>query len=73
MKTRVLSAIVMTVVLVPILIVGGKLFAAIMMILACGGLYELIHIRETRKKFPLIIKIFAYIMVVFFSLNNFDS
>ena len=73
MKARIISAILMILLLVPVLITGGKVFAAIMMILACGGLYELIHIRETRKKFPFLIKVFAYIMVVFFSLNNFDS
>ena len=44
MKTRVLSAIVMILIAVPLLIMGGELFAIFMTVLAMLGLYELIHI-----------------------------
>ena len=73
MKKRVLSAIIMVAIFVPILLIGGKVFAIFMTILALMGLYELIHIRESRKEFPFLIKLFAYIMVAFFSLSNLDS
>lgn len=73
MKTRILSAILLIAVFVPILIIGGKLFSISMMLLAILSLYELIHIRETKKEFPFLMKIFAYLMVVFFVLSNSKS
>lgn len=73
MKKRVLSAIVMIAIFVPLLLIGGKVFAIFMTLLAVLGLYELIHIRESKKEFPFLMKIFAYVMVVFFSLSHFDS
>ena len=37
------------------------------------GLYELIHIRESVRKFPFLIKVYAYLLVIFLAMNNFDS
>ena len=73
MKKRILSAILMIAIFVPLLIIGGKVFAIFMSLLAIMGLYELIHIRESRKEFPFLVKMFAYIMVLFFSMSHFDS
>ena len=73
MKTRVASAILIVLIFVPLLLIGGLTFAIFMTILATLGLYELIHIRESKKEFPFLIKLFAYVMVVFFSLSHFDS
>lgn len=73
MKKRILSAIIMAIILIPLLLIGGKPFAIFMMFLSVLGLYELIHVRETKKKFPFIIKVFAYLMVMFFSMTNIDS
>lgn len=70
---RVISAIIMIVVFVPLLITGGKQFTVLLSLLAILGLYELLHMRETKKKFPFLMKVFAYILVLFFSLNNFTS
>lgn len=73
MKTRVLSAIILVAIFLPLLVVGGEVFSVFMMLLSLLGLYELIHIRESKKEFPFIIKIFAYLMVIFFSLANSKS
>lgn len=73
MKKRVLSAILIVAIFVPLLIVGGKVFAFFMSLLAIMGLYELIHIRESKKEFPFSMKLFAYVMVVFFALSHFKS
>ena len=70
---RIISAIIMIIVFVPLLITGGKPFAVLLSLLAILGLYELLHMRETKKKFPFLMKVFAYILVLFFSLNNFTS
>lgn len=73
MKVRILSAIIMIVIFVPLLVIGGEAFAITMAIISVAGLYELLNMRETRKKFPFMMKVFAYILVLFFSLNNFMS
>lgn len=73
MKTRIISAIVMIAIFVPLLFIGNEPFAVLMAILSVGAMYELIHMRETKKKFPFMMKVFAYIMVLFFCLNNFKS
>ncbi len=70
---RIISAAIMLIIFIPLLITGGKPFAILMSLLAVLGLYELLHMRETRKKFPFLMKVFAYILVLFFSLNNFTS
>ena len=73
MKKRILSAIILIALFVPLLLIGGKAFAVFMSLLAIMGLYEILNIRETKKRFPFMMKVFAYILVVFFSLNNFTS
>ena len=70
MKERIISAIVMAIIFIPILLIGGDLFSYFMALLSVIGLYELLTIRETKKEFPFILKIFAYVLVVFFSLRN---
>ena len=50
MKKRVLSAIIMVIVFVPFLILGGTPFAIFMTALSICGLYELISVRESKKK-----------------------
>ena len=73
MKKRVISAIVMVAIFVPLLILGNEAFAIFMTILSVAGLYELIHVRENTKKFPSLVKVFAYILVVCFSVMNYQK
>ena len=73
MKTRILSAIVMFIIFVPFLVIGGTPFAILMTLLALMGLYELIRTRESKKEFPFLIKVIAYLMTMFFCLSNFKS
>ncbi len=73
MKTRIFSAILLLAIFIPILLIGKEVFAIFMGILSVLGLYELIHIRETKKEFPFIMKIIAALLVLFFTLFNFNS
>ena len=73
MGKRFLSAFIMLAIFVPLLIVGSKPFAVLMALLSVVGLYELLRLRETKKKFPFLMKIFAFILLLFFSLNNFTT
>ena len=70
MKARIISAAVMLAVFIPLLILGGipfKIFVAIIALLAS---YELVHIREQRKVFPLFIKIMTYAITTLIALNG---
>lgn len=73
MQTRILSAAVMIAIFVPVLLIGGGVFAFFVALLAVLGLYELLHMREVKKEFPIMMKVFAYLMVLFFCLNNMNS
>lgn len=73
MKVRIISAIIIVAVFVPFLVIGGLPFTLLMALLSVGGLYELVKVRETKKKLPWIVKLFAYVMVVAFCMYNFDS
>ena len=74
MKKRVISAIIMVLIFVPFLIIGGVPFTILMSLLGIFGLYELLHIREeAKKKFPLPMKIIAYIMVLVIVLSNYKA
>lgn len=73
MKKRIISAIVMAIVLIPALIMGGIYFTILSGILALGGLYELINIRENKKKFPKLTKIFAYIIVLISTIITYNQ
>lgn len=70
MTKRVLSAVAIVLIFVPLLFAGGLPFTILMSVLGLIALYELIHIKESKKKLPFIIKIFAYFMVAFFTLNS---
>ena len=73
MKKRVISAIVIIAIFIPFLILGDLPFAILMAILGAFGLYELLKVRETKKKFPTVLKIFAYLMVIYYCMYNIDS
>ena len=75
MKKRIISAILILAIFIPFLLIGGLPFTILMSIIGLLGLHELIHIRESRKEFPLITKFFAFILfavLMFISYGNFD-
>ena len=73
MKTRILGAIIVVLVFIPFLIYGQLPFAIFMSILSALGLYELLKVRESKKEFPFLLKIFAYVLVIGFCLYNINS
>ena len=73
MKKRVISAALMVAIFIPFLIIGEVPFAIFMSIVAVMGLHEMIKVRETRKEFPNILKIFAYILVLALCLTDFNG
>ena len=73
MKTRVISAIFILLFFIPILIIGGIYFDIAVCILAVGGLYELIKVGSTEKKFPIIMQIISYIVLIYICTRNINS
>ena len=73
MKDRIMSAIIMVLIFVPLLIIGHLPFACFMTLLSIIGLHEIIKMREKKKEFPYLLKVFAYILVSFFSLLNYQQ
>ncbi len=73
MGKRILSAIVLIGIFVPLIIIGKTPFSVLMTLTALVGLYELLHIRETKKKFPFVMKVLAYLMTAFFCLSNYKA
>ena len=73
MKTRVISAIFILLFFIPILIIGGIYFYIAVCILAVGGLYELIKVGSTEKKFPIIMQIISYIVLIYICTRNINS
>ncbi len=73
MKKRVISAILIVAIFIPFLIIGELPFAIFMSVLAALGRYELIKVRETKKKFPIPMKIISFLAVLFFTMLNYES
>jgi phosphatidate cytidylyltransferase len=73
MTKRILGAIILVAIFVPFLIIGELPFTILMSVLSLFGLYELLKVRESKKKFPIVLKIFAYILTGYFCLYNTNS
>ncbi len=70
MKKRVISALVMLAIVIPISIIGGIPFIIASLILGLLSLKEMLDIRETKKKFPFLVKFLSYIIITVLILNN---
>ena len=70
MKTRITSAVVALLILVPIFLSGGTLYNLTVYVLAILSLKELIAIKETKKEMPNFIKFISYIIISLLVLYN---
>lgn len=73
MKIRIVSAIILLALFIPALILGGVFFRFLMLITAMIGLHELLSLRKTKKEFPIFMELFAYILVGFLTISNYQS
>lgn len=73
MKKRIISAIVMLAIFIPLLIIGGVPFKILGAVASLLAIYELLDIREKRKSFPLFLKLVTYIITVILTLHNTSS
>ena len=73
MKQRIISAIVLLAIFIPILLLGGLPYAILMTMISWIGLYEILNARKKKKQFPFIMKVLSYIMVTFFVITNYQA
>lgn len=71
MKQRIISAIVMIALVIPIFLIGGNVFNIAILLIAMLGLKEYLDIKETKKELPIFIKLVGYLFIPFilFTLN----
>lgn len=73
MKKRVLSALIMAIIFIPIAIKGGLLFNLGIYLIALLGLRELIKIRETKKQLPIFIYFLSIVMYTVLIFSNIQT
>lgn len=74
MKKRIISAVIMLAISIPLLIIGGNPFLIFMGMIGCCGLYELIKLREKDDyKLPFLIKVISYLSMLYILFNNIDT
>lgn len=73
MKTRVLTAIALGLILIPVFIVGGNIFNIAVLILSWLGLREFLKAKESKKDIPVLIDFISYIILTFIVLSGFNK
>lgn len=73
MKTRIVSAIVLLLIFIPLLIIGKIPFALFILLISLMGLYEMFKLHRKVKEVPFIMELFGYVFVGFLTLNNYSS
>lgn len=63
MKTRIISAIIVLLIAIPIILYGGGVYNLFIYIISLLGLKEFMNIKETKKKIPDFIKFISYIIM----------
>ena len=63
MKTRIISAIVMLAIVVPVFIIGGDIFRILIVLLAMLGMKEYLDIKEEKKQLPIFMKLLSYLFI----------
>lgn len=74
MKKRVISAIIMLIIVIPLLIVGGIPYSLGVGLIGCVAYKELIDIRRNKKNdFPNVVKLIGLLSVLFLIYSNFEQ
>lgn len=73
MKQRVISAIAILMIMVPIFIMGGILYEGSIIILSLLGLREFLKVKETKKELPGFINFISYIMLTLIVVSGINA
>lgn len=66
MKTRIISAIVMCIIVIPITLIGGLPFKILGIVLSVASMYEILKARSSKSTIPLAIRIVSYLLIASF-------
>lgn len=66
MKTRIISAIVMCIIVIPIIIIGGLPFKILGIVLSITSMYEMLKARSKKSEIPLLIRLISYLLIAAF-------
>lgn len=73
MKTRVISAIILLIITIPILLTGGILFDGLVFVLSILGLKEFLTVKKAKKELPAFVEFICYISLCMIILFNSSS
>lgn len=73
MKVRIISAIILLLIFVPLLIVGDLPFSLLMVAISLIGLREIFKVKRKQREIPVMMELFGYLAVAFLTLNNYKS
>lgn len=73
MKKRVISGIIMSLVLIPILIIGGNVFILAMGMIGILALKELINLKISHEKIPDLINLISFIAILLLIFSEYDG
>ena len=73
MKIRVISAIILLIITIPILITGGILFDGLVFVLSILGLKEFLTVKKAKKELPAFVEFICYISLCMIILFNSSS
>lgn len=73
MKTRIISAIIMLMIVVPLLVIGGDLFAFGVAIVACLAFKELMGLVKSKKDVPILTEVISYLSILYLVLNHYSN
>lgn len=63
MKKRVISAVIMLAIVVPLLIIGGLPFKLFAVVLSIVAMHEITSIRKNKEKLPIFLQVLSYLFV----------
>lgn len=73
MKTRIISAIIMLIIVIPIVYFGGSIFRIGVGVVSMLALKEIIDLKKSHKTIPLLVQFIAFITLLFIVLSEYDG
>ncbi|HHT38319.1 MAG TPA: phosphatidate cytidylyltransferase [Mollicutes bacterium] len=69
MKRRVLTAVILLIICVPILFIGGTIFSLFVLTIGCLSLKEMLEMRDIKRKVPIVMRLVTFATFVYFIAN----
>jgi phosphatidate cytidylyltransferase len=69
MKQRIVTAIILLAIFIPLLILGGTMFNLLVLLMGIYGLKEMIDIRNAKYPLPLVMKLITFAAFIYFVVN----